>query len=61
MRGGYQGFKGQTEMLNVNSKDMPSVESTITAKLQQDPTVDHVVALGAPIALAAVQSVEQCG
>ena len=37
-----QGFKGQTEILNVNSKDMPSVESTITAKLQQDPSVDHV-------------------
>jgi simple sugar transport system substrate-binding protein len=52
-----QGFKGQTELLNVNSKDMPSVESTITAKLQQDKSVDHVVALGAPIALAAVQSV----
>jgi simple sugar transport system substrate-binding protein len=52
-----QGFKGQSEILNVNSKDMPSVESTITAKLQQDPSVDHVVALGAPIALTAVQSV----
>jgi simple sugar transport system substrate-binding protein len=52
-----QGFKGDMEILNVNSKDMPSVESTITAKLQQDPTVDHVVALGAPIALTAVQSV----
>ncbi len=51
-----EGFKGQTEILNVNSKDMPSVESTITAKLQQDQTVDHLVALGAPIALAAVQS-----
>ena len=33
------------------------MESTITAKLQQDKSVDHVVALGAPIALAAVQSV----
>jgi simple sugar transport system substrate-binding protein len=52
-----QGFKGGFEILNVNSKDMPSVESTITAKLQQDPSVDHVVALGAPIALTAVQSV----
>jgi simple sugar transport system substrate-binding protein len=52
-----EGFKGQSEILNVNSKDMPSVESTITAKLQQDPSVDHVVALGAPIALTAVQSV----
>ncbi|MDT7760386.1 MAG: simple sugar transport system substrate-binding protein [Mycobacterium sp.] len=52
-----QGFKGQSEILNVNSKDMPSVEATITAKLQQDPSVDHVVALGAPIALTAAQSV----
>jgi simple sugar transport system substrate-binding protein len=56
-----QGFKGDTEILNVNSKDMPSVESTITAKLQQDPTVDHVVALGAPIALTAIQSVGNAG
>ena len=32
-----EGFKGQSEILNVNSKDMPSVEATITAKLQQDP------------------------
>jgi simple sugar transport system substrate-binding protein len=56
-----QGFKGSTEILNVNSKDMPSVEATITAKLQQDPTVDHIVALGAPIALTAVQSVGNAG
>ena len=56
-----QGFKGETELLNVNSKDMPSVESTITAKLQQDPSIDHVVALGAPIALTAVQSVGNAG
>jgi simple sugar transport system substrate-binding protein len=47
-----------TEILNVNGKDMPSVESTITAKLQQDPAVDMVVALGAPFALTAVQSVK---
>jgi len=56
-----QGFKGESEILNVNSKDMPSVESTITAKLQQDPSVDHIVALGAPIALTAVQSVGNAG
>jgi simple sugar transport system substrate-binding protein len=56
-----QGFKGSTELLNVNSKDMPSVESTITAKLQQDPSIDHVVTLGAPIALAAIQSVSGAG
>lgn len=50
-----------TETLNVNGKDMPSVESTITAKLQQDPAVDYVVTLGAPFALTAVQSVQNAG
>ncbi|NVN48475.1 substrate-binding domain-containing protein [Mycolicibacterium hippocampi] len=56
-----EGFQGQTEILNVNSRDMPSVESTMTAKLQQDPEVSHVVALGAPIALTAVQSKSNAG
>jgi simple sugar transport system substrate-binding protein len=57
-----EGFKGgQFEILNVNSKDMPSVEATITAKLQQDPSIDHVMALGAPIALTAVQSLTNAG
>lgn len=50
-----------TETLNVNGKDMPSVESTITAKLQQDPAVDFVVTLGAPFALTAVQSASNAG
>ncbi|BBZ03649.1 sugar ABC transporter substrate-binding protein [Mycolicibacterium chitae] len=49
------------ETLNVNGKDMPSVESTITAKLRQDPAVDTVLALGAPYALTAVQSVGNAG
>ncbi len=51
-------FPPATEVLNVNGKDMPSVESTITAKLQQDPGVDYVVTLGAPFAMTAVQSVK---
>ncbi|GFG51011.1 sugar ABC transporter substrate-binding protein [Mycolicibacterium agri] len=50
-----------TENLNVNGKDMPSVESTITAKLQQDPSIDYIVALGAPFALTATQSVKNAG
>src|SRR3981081_4126957 len=49
------------ENLNVNGKDMPSVESTITAKLQQDPSIDSVLTLGAPFALTAVQSVKNAG
>jgi simple sugar transport system substrate-binding protein len=50
-----------TENLNVNGKDMPSVESTITAKLQQDPSIDSVLTLGAPFALTAVQSAKNAG
>ncbi|CCQ18000.1 putative ABC transporter substrate-binding protein [Rhodococcus sp. AW25M09] len=59
VKSGFTG--GSTEILNVNSKDMPSVEATITAKLQQDPAIDHIVALGAPIALTAVQSKANAG
>ncbi len=50
-----------SEVLNVNGKDMPSVESTITAKLQQDPSIDTVLTLGAPFALTAVQSAKNAG
>lgn len=52
-----EGFPGTTDKLYVNGRDMPSVRSTIAAKLQQDSSVDRVITLGAPIALAAVQSV----
>lgn len=55
------GFGGAVENLNVNGTDMPSVQSTITAKLQQDPAIDYIVTLGAPIALTAVESVKVAG
>ncbi len=35
------------------------VTSTIGAKLQQDPSIDYVVTLGAPIAVAAIDAVGQ--
>ncbi|GGN00450.1 sugar ABC transporter substrate-binding protein [Streptomyces fuscichromogenes] len=56
-----KGFKGRTEKIYVNGTDMPSVKSTITAKLQQDSSIDQVVTLGAPFALTAVQSVKDAG
>lgn len=57
-----EGFTGGSfEILNVNSKDMPSVESTMTAKLQQDPSIDAVMTLGAPIAQTAVKSKGNAG
>ncbi|WP_421106319.1 sugar ABC transporter substrate-binding protein [Streptomyces sp. NEAU-S77] len=54
-------FKGKTDTLYVNGTDMPSVKSTISAKLKQDSSIDYVVTLGAPFALTAVQSAEQSG
>jgi len=54
-------FSGKTDNLYVNGTDMPSVKSTITAKLKQDSSIDQVVTLGAPIALTAVQSLSDAG
>ncbi|WP_432012947.1 sugar ABC transporter substrate-binding protein [Streptomyces cucumeris] len=54
-------FNGKTDILYVNGTDMPSVKSTIAAKLKQDSSIDHVVTLGAPFALTAVQSAEEAG
>ncbi|MER6625312.1 MULTISPECIES: sugar ABC transporter substrate-binding protein [unclassified Streptomyces] len=54
-------FEGETQILNVNGTDMPSVKSTITAKLKQDSSIDYVVTLGAPFAPTAVQSVGDAG
>ncbi|MGV9249982.1 sugar ABC transporter substrate-binding protein [Streptomyces sp. NPDC003697] len=54
-------FRGALENLYVNGTDMPSVKSTITAKLKQDAGIDYVVTLGAPFALTAVQSVGDAG
>lgn len=52
-------FSGTTEKLYVNGRDMPSVLSNIQAKLAEDSAIDRVVTLGAPIAMTAVQAVEQ--
>ncbi len=45
-----------TENIQVNGADLSAVTSTLTAKLQQDPSIDYVITLGAPIALAALQA-----
>lgn len=50
-----------TENIQVNGADIASVQSTIQAKLQQDPSIDSVVTLGAPIALAAIASAKDAG
>ncbi len=50
-----------TENLNVDGTNLPAVQATIAAKLQQDPAVTHIVALGAPYALAATQAKADAG
>ena len=50
-----------TENIQVNGTDDPSVTATLGAKLQQDPSIDYVVTLGAPIALDAQQSIADSG
>ena len=52
---------GQTENLYVTGTNMPSVRSTIAAKLQSDSSIDSVITLGAPFALTAVTSAKDAG
>jgi simple sugar transport system substrate-binding protein len=57
-----KGFTGgSAEKIYVEGTNMPSVTSTIEAKLKQDPSIDAIVTLGAPFALAAVQVVKSAG
>ncbi|WP_432544083.1 substrate-binding domain-containing protein [Kineococcus sp. SYSU DK002] len=55
------GAAGTVENIYVNGTDAAATQSTITAKLQQDTSIDHVITLGAPIALIAVDSVRESG
>ncbi len=54
-------FTGKSTRLYVNGKDMSSVLSRITAKLQQDSSIDYVTTLGAPYAPTAVKAVKNAG
>jgi len=58
-----QGAAGgaKVQRIYVNGRDNSAVTTTIQAKLTQDKTIDWVVTLGAPIALAATKSVTGAG
>jgi simple sugar transport system substrate-binding protein len=51
------GSGAKVQRIYVNGRDNSAVTTTIQAKLTQDKTIDFVVTLGAPIALAATKSV----
>lgn len=54
-------FSGTMEKLYVDGTNMPTVRSTIQAKLAENPGIERVLALGAPFAVTAVQSVADAG
>jgi simple sugar transport system substrate-binding protein len=51
-------FSGKYDKIYVNGSDLPSVRTTIAAKLKQDPSIDFIVTLGAPIALNAIDAIK---
>jgi simple sugar transport system substrate-binding protein len=53
---GVKSAFANTENLQVNGADLPSVQQTIQSKLAEDKSITHIVTLGAPIALAALQA-----
>ena len=56
--GAQSTFKGKYDKIYVNGSDLPSVRTTISAKLKQDPSIDFVLTLGAPIALNAIDAIK---
>jgi simple sugar transport system substrate-binding protein len=54
-------FSGTWSKIYVNGSDLPSVRSTIAAKLKQDKSIDFVITLGAPIALTAIDAIKDAG
>ena len=54
-KGVGEGLK--TENMQVNGTDDASMNASIAAKLQQDPSIDWIVTMGAPVALVALQSI----
>src|SRR6478609_7857262 len=55
-----QGY-ANTENLQVNGADLPSVQQTLQSKLAEDKSITNIVALGAPIATAALQAQQSAG
>ncbi|MFG2978669.1 sugar ABC transporter substrate-binding protein [Streptomyces sp. NPDC048331] len=59
--GAKKTFSGTMENLYVEGTNMPSVQASVQAKLQADPSVDAIVTLGAPFAPTAIKAKEAAG
>jgi len=53
------GFAGKTQKLYVDSVDTATVKRAVMEKLQQDFSIDRILTLGAPMALAALEAVAE--
>ncbi len=51
----------ESENMQVNGTDDASVNASITAKLQQDPSIDYIVTMGAPVALVTLEAISAAG
>jgi simple sugar transport system substrate-binding protein len=58
-KGVGEGLK--SENMQVNGTDDASVNASIVAKLQQDPSIDWIVTMGAPVALVALDAIGVAG
>jgi len=50
-------FNGRTQKLEVDGVDRETVKGAVLAKLQEDFSIDRILTLGAPMALAALEAV----
>ena len=53
------GFAGKTQKLYVDGVDKATVKRAVMAKLMQDFSIDRILTLGAPMALAALEAVAE--
>jgi simple sugar transport system substrate-binding protein len=54
-----RGFNGKTQKIYVNGVDKAIVKSAVMEKLRQDFSIDRILTLGAPMALAALEAVAE--
>ena len=54
-----RGFTGKTQKLYVERRGQRDRQGAVTAKLQQDFSIDRILTLGAPMALAALEAVAE--
>ena len=55
------GEGGEVELLYVNGQDLVAAQATMQSKLSQDPSIDTVFGLQAPVAMRAIDAVRDAG